>query len=166
MPANRGSTTANNPLRNSASSSRTAIQERRRRAQVIVDGFGQLVEGQRRFAEEFGLPYERVFSDGFEAFKGRDVRGVIRDWLQGKGGGADELDRLLRDLAEHQLALLCAAEAVSRELPDRPRPNRFATLLRQRQSSSRPSPLPLMVAAYARSREVGASDTDDKEQSI
>lgn len=161
MPAEYAHASANAPVGAGNPPDRSAA---RHRARVIVEGFGQLVEGQRQFAEEFGLPYERVFSDGFEAFKGREVRDVIRELLQGKGGGADELGRLLRDLADHQLALLCAVETVTRPPPEPVRFRSLATLLRTRAHPSGSSPLPRMAAAYARCREASAPHPVDKEQ--
>ena len=47
--------------------------------QELVEGTASLVEGQRCFADEFGLSYGRVFSDDFESFKSKDNCKVISD---------------------------------------------------------------------------------------
>lgn len=117
----------------------------------LLDGVARLIEGQRRFAEEYGVPYSRVFMDGFEAFKGRAIPEVLRDWL-GAEHGADNFRNLLRDLANHQFALLESAGELSCG------PSGGARLsLRSPLSlfSARPAQgsLAPMAAAYARSRE-------------
>jgi hypothetical protein len=114
---------------------------------ALVDGLTQLVEGQRCFADEFGLSYSRVFSDGFEAFKGQDVGTVVTNWLQGRDQAARGIASLLRDLADHQLALLQAVEDVTRQQGSRRRPS-----LLRRPHERHNDPVPQLVAAYARSR--------------
>lgn len=119
----------------------------------LLDGVARLIEGQRRFAEEFGVPYSRVFMDGFEAFKGRAIRDVLRDWLESEHG-ADSLRNLLQDLANHQLALLESAGELSRgpSPGDRSRLRLCNPLSLFSPRSSQGSLAPV-AAAYARSRE-------------
>lgn len=119
----------------------------------LLDGVARLIEGQRRFAEEFGVPYSRVFMHGFEAFKGRAIRDVLRDWLHAEHG-AENLRDLLRDLAGHQLALLESAGELSRSPSALPQPrlslgNPFS-LFAPRPPQGDLAPV---AAAYARSRE-------------
>lgn len=78
---------------------------------LVAEGLARLLEGQRRFAEEFGLQYGRVFRDGYESYIGPDSVTLIRRWLSGDGNGAGSLDTLFRDLAAHQLALLSALDS-------------------------------------------------------
>ena len=40
---------------------------------ALVSGVSRLVDGQKQFADEMGLPYARIFQDGFEAFKDAPV---------------------------------------------------------------------------------------------
>lgn len=87
----------------------------RRLAQLLVGGLAGLVAAQRCFADEFGLAYSRVFSDGYEAFKGRDPEEVVREWLAGGEDGLRRLERLFDDLAQHQLALVGALDGVALE---------------------------------------------------
>lgn len=84
--------------------------------EALVCGVARLVEGQRQFADEFGLPYGRVFDDAFESFKSRDTRDVLRHWLT-SDEGAGQLQKLLCSLACHQLAVLQAAEQVTADSP-------------------------------------------------
>lgn len=86
--------------------------------QELVEGTASLVEGQRCFADEFGLSYGRVFSDDFESFKGKDNCKVISEWIRGGEEGAHRLKRLFDDLAQHQLALVAAFDKVARESAD------------------------------------------------
>jgi hypothetical protein len=83
--------------------------------QELVEGTASLVEGQRCFADEFGLSYGRVFSDDFESFKGKDNCKVISDWIRGGEEGARRLKQLFDDLAQHQMALVAAFDKVASE---------------------------------------------------
>jgi hypothetical protein len=82
---------------------------------VLVEGLASLVEGQRCFAEEFGLSYGRVFHDDLESFKGKDTCKVISTWLREGEEGAARLSNLFDNLAQHQMALVEAADEVARE---------------------------------------------------
>ncbi len=82
-------------------------------AQVLVRGLARLAEGQRCFAEEFGLNYSRVFGDDYESFKGQNPETVIRQWLKEGETGARKLQGFLDDLLQHQLALVTALEGIA-----------------------------------------------------
>lgn len=139
---------------------------------ALAAELARLIEGQRQFAEEFGLPYERVFSDGFESFKDRDSSDVIAEWLAEGDSGAAELARLFDDLVSHQLALIGAIESlVAQGGSRRPslqadrggKPRIWARLLEalrpRRPDAADPTVrylslvAPAFVAAYARQRE-------------
>ncbi|WP_181919659.1 hypothetical protein [Alkalilimnicola ehrlichii] len=84
---------------------------------AIAQGLARLIEGQRRFGEEFGLPLSRIFSDEFESFRGKDSQEVINEWLSDDDEGAQRLEILFDDLVAHQVALLSALDdAVSQAL--------------------------------------------------
>lgn len=93
-------------------------------AQVLVQGLARLTEGQRCFAEEFGLNYGRVFRDEFEPFKGKNPETVIRRWLKEGDQGIRSLQGLFEDLLRHQLALVGALEAVAAEAVEQLSPQR------------------------------------------
>lgn len=93
-------------------------------AQVLVQGLARLAEGQRCFAEEFGLNYGRVFRDEFEQFKGKNPETVIRQWLKDGENGVLRLQGLLDDLLRHQLALVGALEGIATEAVDQLSPQR------------------------------------------
>ena len=93
-------------------------------AKVLVQGLARLVEGQRCFAEEFGMNYGRVFRDEFEQFKGKKVENVIRQWLNDGNNGILRLQGLLDDLLRHQLALVGALEGIAAEAVDQLSPQR------------------------------------------
>ncbi len=79
-------------------------------AHALATGLARLIEGQRRFGEEFGLPLSRVFSDDFEPFRGRSVEKVIYEWLLDGASSVAKLDRIFNDLLAHQMALLEAVD--------------------------------------------------------
>lgn len=80
---------------------------------ALISGLARLIEGQRHFAAEFGLHDERVFFDGFECFKGRDIDTVLRTWLFDQMHGAERFAALFDDLYTHQLALIAAMDGVA-----------------------------------------------------
>lgn len=130
---------------------------------ALIDGVTRLIEGQKRFADEMGLPYTRIFSDGFESFKNQDANAVILDWLHCGNEGRDKLESLFVDLMAHQLALVEAITAIESEAAPKD-----ASLIRRLQGllgEKTPSQqhrrrymevtAPALVAAYARAREQG-----------
>ncbi|MFA5701028.1 MAG: type VI secretion system-associated FHA domain protein [Desulfuromonas sp.] len=82
---------------------------------VLVQGLARLAEGQRCFADEFGLKYSRVFSSEYEDFKGQKPEKIIWQWLREGEDGAQRLQQLFDDLVKHQLALLGALEGIASE---------------------------------------------------
>jgi hypothetical protein len=94
-------------------------------AQVLVQGLARLAEGQRCFADEFGLNYGRVFRDEFEQFKGKNPETVIRQWLKEGESGTRRLQGLLDDLLRHQLALVGALEGIAVETVEQLSPQRI-----------------------------------------
>ncbi len=94
-------------------------------AKVLVEGIARLAEGQRCFADEFGLNYGRVFRDEFEPFKGKNPELIIRQWLQEGESGAQRLQALLDDLLQHQLALVSALEGIATEAVDQLSPKQI-----------------------------------------
>lgn len=93
-------------------------------AQILIRGLARLAEGQRCFAEEFGLNYNRVFRDEFEPFKGKNPETVIRQWIRDGEDGAQRLQGLLDDLLQHQLALVGALEGIANEAVDQLSPQK------------------------------------------
>jgi hypothetical protein len=82
---------------------------------VLIEGLATLVDGQRVFADEFGLSYKRVFQDDLESFKDSDSRKVLSEWIRDGEDGAEKLRVLFEILAQHQTALLEAADKVANE---------------------------------------------------
>lgn len=80
---------------------------------ALVEGIASLVDGQKCFADEFGLSYGRVFHDEYELFKGQDTQRIIADWLRSGEQGAALFRNLFHDMAQHQLALIEAADEVA-----------------------------------------------------
>lgn len=93
--------------------SRKKREEFRHVIRALVEGIASLVEGQRCFADEFGLSYRRVFRGEYEPFKGRETERVIAEWVKGGEKGADLLREIFEDLARHQLALVEAVDQVA-----------------------------------------------------
>ncbi len=93
-------------------------------SQVLIQGLASLIEGQRCFADEFGLTYGRVFRDEYEPFKGKNPEMVILQWLREGEEGAARLQNLLDDLLKHQLALVGALEGIAIETVDQLSPTR------------------------------------------
>lgn len=82
---------------------------------VILTGFVRLLEGQRRFVEELGLPYDRVFDEECRVFRNKKPELILRAWLKDKVEGPKKFTRLVNDLIEHNLALCAALDGVAQE---------------------------------------------------
>ncbi|PWK42553.1 hypothetical protein [Pleionea mediterranea] len=83
-----------------------------RNINLLAKFISQLVESQRDFSEQLGVSYERVFTDGYEDFKGRNSTDVVRSWITAGPKKQVKLARLLADLSKHQLALVAAADGL------------------------------------------------------
>lgn len=84
-------------------------------SKVVFTGLIRLISGQQRFAEELGLPYNRVFDDECLIFRDKNPEQVLQDWLRDKDEGPHKLNRLINDLVEHNLALYAALDGVALE---------------------------------------------------
>ncbi|MEJ2452846.1 MAG: hypothetical protein P8103_01635 [Candidatus Thiodiazotropha sp.] len=143
----------------------------------LVEGLASLVEGQRCFADEFGLSYGRVFSDDLESFKGKDSCKVISDWIRGGEEGAMRLKQLFGDLAQHQVALVEAFDELTTDSIDGGKPKKGkhanqnvfdtkadssrAKLKRQQHLDAHQQMLmSSFVARYAKAREQMRADTE------
>ncbi len=89
--------------------------KRRASSRVIVNGLIKLVDGQKSFANEFGLPFNRVFRHSAEVLRNNDTRQVIKNWLRDDQHGATHLSALLSDIIEHNLALCAALDGIAAE---------------------------------------------------
>jgi hypothetical protein len=84
-------------------------------AHVILTGLIKLLAGQRRFVEELGLPYDRVFDEECQVFRDKKPELILRTWLQDKVEGPKKFTCLVNDLVEHNLALCAALDGVAQE---------------------------------------------------
>ena len=81
----------------------------------ILIGLAQLIDGQRRFADEFGLKQDLVFSANLADIQKRGSSAVLRDWLTSTNPEASsQLDALFEDLAFHQSGLLSSLDTITR----------------------------------------------------
>lgn len=82
---------------------------------VILSGIARLLTGQKRFAEELGLPYSRVLDEEFRVFRDKDPGLILREWLQDKVDGPQKFNRLINGFVEHNLALYAALDGIALE---------------------------------------------------
>jgi hypothetical protein len=133
----------------------------------LVSGVSRLVDGQKQFADEMGLPYARIFQDGFEAFKDAPVEEVILSWLSAGSGGHKNIEQLFVDLLGHQMALVEALAEIRTQSPTQPTSlqNLFGLFRSDNSHHTQAShrsymevTAPAFIAAYARAREQGRFD--------
>jgi len=84
-----------------------------RLTKTVASGLCALIEGQRCFADEFGLSLARVFPKSYTLVEGRAVEDVVRDILRAGDEGCDKLALLLEDLCLHQVAVVGAIEDIA-----------------------------------------------------
>lgn len=82
-------------------------------ARSVVTGLSQLIEGQKQFADEFGLSLSRVFPQSFSFLDGHSVETIIADIFREGDLRQDDLEKLFKDIFMHQLALVGAIEHVA-----------------------------------------------------
>ena len=92
-----------------------APENRATSSHVILTGIIKLLEGQRCFADELGLPYDRVFDEECQIFRNKKPGLILGAWLQDKVEGPAKFTRLVNDLVEHNLALWAALDGVALE---------------------------------------------------
>lgn len=131
----------------------------------LVGGVAKLIEGQKQFADEMGLPYARIFHDGFEAFKDDTVHDVLFSWLDSGNQSHEKIENLFADLLGHQLALVEALADIKGQsanpVPSSPKLLRlFHSESLRRVSDGNTShrnymevTAPAFIAAYSRARE-------------
>lgn len=133
----------------------------------LIDGLGKLVEGQRQFADEFGLPYGRLFHDGFEAFKDGAISAQLLDWISSDRPRPDQIGQLFSDLLKHQLALVEALAALDSSAAEKTKKKSLSALFRPLSSGKTADgahrrfmevTAPAFIAAYARARELGVDN--------
>lgn len=82
---------------------------------VILTGLIKMLEGQRRFTEELGIPYARIFDEECQVFRDQKPELILQDWLRDKLEGPEKFSYLINDLVEHNLALCAALDGVALE---------------------------------------------------
>ena len=85
---------------------------------IIVNGLIKLVEAQKGFASEFGLPFNRVFHHSAQSLRNGDSRQIIKTWLRDEQHGATHISALLSDIIEHNIALCAALDGIATETLD------------------------------------------------
>jgi hypothetical protein len=79
---------------------------------IITKGLVRLIEGQKRFAEEFGLNLQRLFPEVEEVLLNNDFGKVIQEWLE-TAEGVRNLQQMFESLVKHQLALISALDGIA-----------------------------------------------------
>ncbi len=112
-----------------------ASPKKYRLGNAVVKGIAKLIQGQRQFAEEFGLSSARVFPQTHHLFDGNSPEKSIKQIFRSGESGVLQLEALFNDMVEHQLALFSAIDAVAEEtlnslspkIVSEEYPGRFAT---------------------------------------
>ncbi len=82
---------------------------------AVVKGITQLIQGQRQFAEEFGLNSARVFPKSYHLLDGQSPKKLLKQIFRSGDPGIAQLQGLFSDMVEHQLALFNSIDAVAKE---------------------------------------------------
>ncbi len=98
-----------------ASNNTKVSKQRLTSTHIILSGIVKLLEGQRSFAEEFGLAYPSILHPECQVFRQRKPEAIIKDWFQDKTNGPEKFSHLIDDLVEHNLALCAALDGVAKE---------------------------------------------------
>jgi len=74
----------------------------------LVHGIARLIEGQRQFADEFGLSHSRVFPNSFEALEGQTPTQLAISLFSADWKSITDLENMFQDMIMHQVALFSA----------------------------------------------------------
>ncbi len=82
---------------------------------VIFNGLVKLIEGQKSFSEEFGLPYDYVFSKSGDTLKQGSTALVLKRLLKNGDSGTEQLSQIVADVLSHYLAMHQALDGIASE---------------------------------------------------
>lgn len=92
-------------------------------AKAVILGFADLIQGQRQFADEFGLSLNRVFPNSYNALHGHRAKDVVATLFQSGNHNAKEVKNLFNDLITHQVAIFSALDGIAEESLEQLKPN-------------------------------------------
>ncbi len=82
---------------------------------ALVHGIARLIEGQRQFADEFGLSLNRVFPNSYESLEGQTPTQHAISLFTADWNSITELENMFNDLILHQVALFSALDGIANE---------------------------------------------------
>ena len=96
------------------------VQDERRRRKLaftraLVHGIARLIEGQRQFADEFGLSLNRVFPKSYQALEGQTPTQLAISLFTADWKSITELEDMFHDLISHQVALFSALDGIANQ---------------------------------------------------
>ena len=97
----------------------TSTEERKARklafTRALVHGIARLIEGQRQFADEFGLSLNRVFPNSYQSLEGQTATQHAISLFSADWKSISELEDMFDDLISHQVALFTALDGIANE---------------------------------------------------
>ena len=92
-------------------------EERRQRklafTRALVHGIARLIEGQRQFADEFGLSSRRVFPHSHQLLEGQTPTQLAISLFTADWKSISELENMFADLIQHQVSLFSALDGIA-----------------------------------------------------
>lgn len=82
---------------------------------ALVHGIARLIEGQRQFADEFGLSLNRVFPNSYKSLEGQTPTQHAISLFTADWNSISELENMFNDLILHQVALFSALDGIANE---------------------------------------------------
>lgn len=84
-------------------------------AKAVILGMADLIQGQRQFSEEFGLPLNQVFPNSYKALFGHRAKDFVSTLFQSGSLNAEEIKALFDDLTMHQVAIFSSLDGIAKE---------------------------------------------------
>lgn len=85
---------------------------------ALVHGLARLIEGQRQFADEFGLSLNRVFPSVYKDLEGQSATQLAISLFKSDWNCINDLEKLIDDLMMHQVALFNGLDGVAKTVLD------------------------------------------------
>lgn len=101
-----------------SNSSKTKVDQNQQKidfAKAVILGMADLIQGQRQFADEFGLPLNRVFPNSYKALYGHRAKDFVSILFETGSQNVNEIKNLFDDLTMHQVALFSSLDGIAEE---------------------------------------------------
>lgn len=104
------------PAKSTQADNESEVERRQRKlafTRALVHGLARLIEGQRQFADEFGLSLRRVFPNSHQLLEGQTSGKLAISLFTADWKSVSEVENMFADLIQHQVSLFSALDGIA-----------------------------------------------------